>query len=135
MAGNISLTRYLVEQQRTNGRIPSQLRLLLEVVARSCKSISHAVNKGLARFGGEAFTFRGAGPSPGAHHLYLCDPASAEWRRHLLFRDALRADAALATEYAALKRRMANLHAEDPDAYTEAKTEFVEAVLRATAKC
>ncbi len=46
MASSISLTRYLVEQQRTNGRIPSQLRLLLEVVARSCKSISHAVNKG-----------------------------------------------------------------------------------------
>ena len=42
----ISLTRYLVEQQRTDGLIPSQLRLLLEVVARACKSISHAVNKG-----------------------------------------------------------------------------------------
>ena len=46
MAKNISLTRYLVEQQRMDGLIPSQLRLLLEVVARACKSISHAVNKG-----------------------------------------------------------------------------------------
>ena len=46
MAKNISLTRYLVEQQRGDGLIPSQLRLLLEVVARACKSISHAVNKG-----------------------------------------------------------------------------------------
>jgi fructose-1,6-bisphosphatase I len=46
MAKNISLTRYLVEQQRVDGHIPSQLRLLLEVVARSCKSISQAVNKG-----------------------------------------------------------------------------------------
>ena len=43
---NISLTRYLVEQQRVDGHIPSQLRLLLEVVARACKSISQAVNKG-----------------------------------------------------------------------------------------
>ncbi len=42
----ISLTRYLVEQQRSDGLIPGQLRLLLEVVARACKSISHAVNKG-----------------------------------------------------------------------------------------
>jgi fructose-1,6-bisphosphatase I len=42
----ISLTRYLVEQQRVDGHIPSQLRLLLEVVARACKSISQAVNKG-----------------------------------------------------------------------------------------
>jgi fructose-1,6-bisphosphatase I len=46
MANHISLTRYLVEQQRVDGSIPSQLRLLIEVVARACKSISHAVNKG-----------------------------------------------------------------------------------------
>ncbi|MEE1654272.1 MULTISPECIES: class 1 fructose-bisphosphatase [Brachymonas] len=43
---NISLTRYLVEQQRLDGRIPGELRLLLEVVARACKRISFAVNKG-----------------------------------------------------------------------------------------
>ena len=43
---NISLTRYLVEQQRVDGLIPGQLRLLLEVVARACKRIALAVNKG-----------------------------------------------------------------------------------------
>ena len=42
----ISLTRYLVEQQRQHGHIPGQLRLLIEVVARACKRISFAVNKG-----------------------------------------------------------------------------------------
>ena len=41
-----SLSRYLVEQQRAKNNIPPELRLLLEVVARACKSISHAVNKG-----------------------------------------------------------------------------------------
>ena len=46
MAKQISLTRYLVEQQRMDGHIPPELRLLLEVVARACKSISQAVNKG-----------------------------------------------------------------------------------------
>ncbi|GAB3479359.1 class 1 fructose-bisphosphatase [Polaromonas eurypsychrophila] len=46
MPSKVSLTRYLVEQQRIDGHIPSQLRLLLEVVARACKSISQAVNKG-----------------------------------------------------------------------------------------
>lgn len=46
MEKSISLSRYLVEQQRVHGHIPAQLRLLLEVVARACKSISHAVNKG-----------------------------------------------------------------------------------------
>ena len=42
----ISLTQYLVEEQRQNNSIPSELRLLLEVVARACKNISHAVGKG-----------------------------------------------------------------------------------------
>lgn len=42
----ISLTQYLVEQQREHGHIPSQLRLLLEIVARACKSIAISVNKG-----------------------------------------------------------------------------------------
>ncbi len=46
MTKRISLTRYLVEQQRADGLIPAQLRLLLEIVARACKSISHAVNQG-----------------------------------------------------------------------------------------
>lgn len=46
MTARISLTRYLVERQREDGLIPGNLRLLLEVVARACKSISHAVNKG-----------------------------------------------------------------------------------------
>ena len=46
MGKKISLSRYLVEQQRVDGHIPGDLRLLLEVVARACKSISQAVNKG-----------------------------------------------------------------------------------------
>ena len=46
MSSRMSFSRYLVEQQRDKGHIPAELRLLLEVVARACKSISHAVNKG-----------------------------------------------------------------------------------------
>jgi fructose-1,6-bisphosphatase I len=46
MPKKISLTRYLVEQQRMEGHIPPELRLLLEVVARACKRISQAVSKG-----------------------------------------------------------------------------------------
>lgn len=42
----ISLTRFLVEEQRLNNNIPAELRLLIEVVARACKTISHAVGKG-----------------------------------------------------------------------------------------
>ncbi len=42
----ISLTQYLVEEQRLNNTIPAELRLLIEVVARACKTISHSVGKG-----------------------------------------------------------------------------------------
>jgi len=46
MSKNISLTQYLIEQQRLHDNIPAQLRLLIEVVARACKRISISVNKG-----------------------------------------------------------------------------------------
>ena len=42
----ISLTRFLIEQQREHGQINANLRLLIEVVARACKRISVAVGKG-----------------------------------------------------------------------------------------
>ena len=51
----ISLTRYLIEEQRA-GRIGPDLRLLIEVVARACKSISVAVGKGGPR--GKDFNMR-----------------------------------------------------------------------------
>ena len=46
MSRRVSLTQYLVEQQRQHGHIPEQLRLLIEVVARACKRIAISVNKG-----------------------------------------------------------------------------------------
>ena len=41
----ISLTHYLIDEQRT-ARVNADLRLLIEVVARACKTISVAVGKG-----------------------------------------------------------------------------------------
>src|SRR6185436_13961509 len=42
----VSLTQHLVEEQRLHNSIPAELRLLIEVLARACKTISHAVGKG-----------------------------------------------------------------------------------------
>ncbi|MQY52305.1 class 1 fructose-bisphosphatase [Rhodocyclus tenuis] len=42
----ISLSRYLIEEQREKGRIDADLRLLIEVVARACQRISIAIGKG-----------------------------------------------------------------------------------------
>jgi GrpB-like predicted nucleotidyltransferase (UPF0157 family) len=52
------------------------------------------------------------------------------WGEQLAFRDALRADTALAAEYARLKRTLAVQHAQDAAAYTDAKAPFVTAVLK-----
>ncbi|GHE27388.1 class 1 fructose-bisphosphatase [Vulcaniibacterium thermophilum] len=41
----VSLTRFLIEEERA-GHINAELRLLIEVVARACKTISIAVGKG-----------------------------------------------------------------------------------------
>lgn len=41
-----SLTQYLVEKQRNDNALPAELRLLIEIVSRACKTISHAVSKG-----------------------------------------------------------------------------------------
>jgi len=42
----VTLTQYLLEQQRSHYKVSPGLRLLIEVVARACKMISHHVNKG-----------------------------------------------------------------------------------------
>ncbi|TCP11142.1 D-fructose 1,6-bisphosphatase [Crenobacter luteus] len=53
----ITLSRFLIEQQRSANLLPAELRFLIETVARACKAISHSVNKGaLAGVLGEAGT-------------------------------------------------------------------------------
>ena len=42
----ITLSRYLVEQQRSNAAITHDLRLLVENVAAACKAIGVAIGKG-----------------------------------------------------------------------------------------
>jgi fructose-1,6-bisphosphatase I len=41
-----TLTQYLVEQQRSANALHAELRLLIEIVSRACKTISHSVSKG-----------------------------------------------------------------------------------------
>jgi GrpB-like predicted nucleotidyltransferase (UPF0157 family) len=55
---------------------------------------------------------------------------STELLRHLAFRDALRRNPHLVEDYAAVKRELAASFREDRLGYSEAKTAFVEAVLR-----
>ncbi len=71
---------------------------------------------------------RPAGTLPAVHlHAVVAD--GTFWRRHLAFRDALRADPALAARYGRLKRELADRFAHDRAAYTAAKAPFIAAVL------
>ncbi len=63
-------------------------------------------------------------------HLHLLTLRDPRWHQQLMFRDALRNDPALRCEYAELKSSLAAEHAEDREAYTDGKAEFVAAVLR-----
>jgi GrpB-like predicted nucleotidyltransferase (UPF0157 family) len=70
-------------------------------------------------------------PQERTHHLYLIQHDHPELRRLLLFRDALRDDADLRAAYAALKDQLTKRHPTDRDAYTDAKSAFISATVRA----
>jgi GrpB-like predicted nucleotidyltransferase (UPF0157 family) len=63
------------------------------------------------------------------HHLHLVVFGGKEWIRRLQFRDALRADPAIAACYEQLKQELAGQHRHDREAYTEGKTVFINDIL------
>ena len=63
------------------------------------------------------------------HHLHINEIQSSDWQQQIAFRDALRQDAALAQEYAALKLRLAKQFPTDRVAYTEGKSSFISRII------
>lgn len=63
------------------------------------------------------------------HHLSLTYMDSPFWSGHILFRDALRQNAALTAEYLDLKRRLAECFSRDRNSYTAGKERFVRDVV------
>jgi GrpB-like predicted nucleotidyltransferase (UPF0157 family) len=68
-----------------------------------------------------------------SHHVHVTEPDGEMWRR-LAFRDYLRAHPEEAETYERLKRRLAAEHRTDREAYTDAKSAYVESVLRKASK-
>ena len=70
--------------------------------------------------------------APGKFILHAVVLDSPFWKRHLAFRDALRADPALADKYWRLKQRLAARFPNDRAAYNDGKSEFVRSVIEAS---
>ena len=66
---------------------------------------------------------------PGSFQLHAVVKDTAFWKRHLAFRDALRADPRLAQEYWKLKQRLSARFPNDRAAYTDAKAAFIRAAV------
>lgn len=71
---------------------------------------------------------RDAGHGPRVH-LHAVVRGGTLWMQHLRFRDRLRENGEWRSAYAQLKRRLAEEHASDKAAYTEAKAPFIRDVL------
>lgn len=70
-------------------------------------------------------------PARRTHHLHLMPTGSTRLEDEIVFRDYLRSHPDVVTAYGDLKRRLAAEHAEDREAYTGAKSDFVESVTAA----
>ena len=74
--------------------------------------------------------FRPFSGLPRSVQVHVCNMGSEWERRHLLFRDFLRADTRAKDEYLAVKRQAAVLWRDDRIAYADAKTEVIERLMR-----
>jgi GrpB-like predicted nucleotidyltransferase (UPF0157 family) len=102
----------------------------LPAVIEQLRSLGYHHQGDLGVPGREAFTTPANAPP---HHLYVCAVGTSALVRHLVFRDALRADPEMAGAYGRLKRTLAARHGHDRGAYTEVKSPFIEQVFAASA--
>ena len=68
-----------------------------------------------------------------SHHVHVTEPDAEMWQR-LAFRDYLRAHPEEAATYERLKRQLAAEYQSDREAYTDAKSAWIESVMRKASK-
>lgn len=79
--------------------------------------------------GREAFRYEGKEHLK-KHHLYVCPQDSPELKRHIAFRDYLRAHPEAAEEYSRIKTEGAALYPYDIEKYIEHKAPFIERIYK-----
>ncbi len=102
--------------------------LLEETICRLGRiGYQHEGDLGIA--GREAFRYEGKEHLK-KHHLYVCPQDSPELKRHIAFRDYLRANPEAAEEYSRIKTEGAELYPYDIEKYIEHKAPFIERIYR-----
>ena len=100
-----------------------------EIIKRLLKDKGYKYEGDLGIEGREAFSYSGKEELM-THHLYVCSKDSKELFKHITFRDFLKNNTALASEYSKVKEQAAVLYPDDIDKYMEFKSEIIEKIYK-----
>ena len=100
-----------------------------EIIKRLLNDKGYEHEGDLGIEGREAFSYSGKEELM-THHLYVCPKDSKELFKHITFRNFLRNNSALASEYSRVKEQAAVLYPDDIDKYMEFKSEIIEKIYK-----
>ena len=100
-----------------------------EIIKRLLNDKGYEHEGDLGIEGREAFSYSGKEELM-IHHLYVCPKDSKELFKHIIFRNFLRNNSALASEYSRVKEKAAVLYPDDIDKYMEFKAEIIEKIYK-----
>lgn len=99
----------------------------LKVVISALEKMGYQHEGNLGIVGREAFKYDGEEHLK-KHHLYVCPQDSLELKRHIAFRDYLRAHPDAILEYSLIKEEGAKRYPDDIESYIAYKTPFIEKI-------
>lgn len=99
----------------------------LKVVISALEKMGYQHEGNLGIVGREAFKYDGKEHLK-KHHLYVCPQDSLELKRHIAFRDYLRAHPDAILEYSLIKEEGAKRYPDDIEGYIAYKTPFIEKI-------
>ena len=100
-----------------------------EIIKRLLNDKGYKHEGDLGIEGREAFSYSGKEELM-THHLYVCPQDSKELFKHITFRNFLKNNPALASEYSKVKEKAAVLYPDDIDKYMEFKSEIIERIYK-----
>ena len=100
---------------------------VFDAVVSALQAIGYFHEGDLGIAGREAFKYDGKDHLQ-KHHLYVCPENSAELKRHIAFRDYLRAHPEAVKEYSRIKEEGAALFPNDIEKYIEHKAPFIQKI-------